>query len=196
MRETLFTIGLVLATAAGFVVQEFIPPLWIADGARVILAPVFFCYGACTLPFVSMLVLALAAGFLSDFTTLQIVDGAATSTDLNAMPAPLVEIPAGWSILLFVALGLICQGLRPLVLRGQWWLPALMSAGTTAIYLGLQFTMITARRFELDGLFWSDAVAWRIVAPAMIAFLLTMILVMVVMIIDGTLRGRRPLRDF
>lgn len=196
MRDTLFTIGLAVAIFLGFVIQEFIPPLWIADGARVILAPVFFCYGACMLPFASMVVLALVAGFLSDFNALQIVDGVAASSDLNVLPAPSVEIPAGWSILLFVGLGLICQGLRPLVLRGQWWLPALMSAGTTVVYLGLQFALITMRRFEQGGFFWSEAVAWRILAPALLAFLLTMILVMIVMIVDGVTGGRRLSRDF
>jgi hypothetical protein len=151
------------------------------------------------LPFPCMIVLALVAGFFSDFTTLQIVERVVTSNDLATVHATAasVEIPAGWSILLFVGFGLICQGLRPLVLRGQWWLPALISAVTTVVYLGLQFLMITMRRFDEDGLFWSEAVAWRILAPGAIAFLLTMILVLVEMIVDGAIYGgRRPLRDF
>jgi hypothetical protein len=146
-----------------------------------------------------MIVLALTAGFLSDFMSLQIVERITTSSDLYAVHAMAasVEIPAGWSILLFVGFGLICQGLRPLVLRGQWWLPALMSAGTTIAYLALQFLMITMRRFDEGGLFWSETVAWRILAPGLIAFVFTMILVLAVMIVDGAIFGsRRPLREF
>jgi hypothetical protein len=189
----------VVAIFLGFVIQEFIPPIWSAEGARVYLAPVFFCYGACVLPFSCMIVLALVAGFFSDFTTLQIVEKSAASNDLEAIHhvASSVEISAGWSILLFVAFGLICQGLRPLVLRGQWWIPALMSAATTIIYLAMQFIMITMRRFDEGGLFWSEAVAWRILVPGLIASLLTLLLVLVVMLVDGALfAGRRPLREF
>lgn len=199
MKETLITVALVAAIFLGFVIQEFIPPIWAADGARVYLVPVFLCYGACVLPFPSMIVLAFVAGFLSDFTSLQIVEHLSQSNDLDAIrsAASSVEISPGWSILLFVAFGSICQGLRPLVLRGQWWLPALMSAATTIVYLALQFVMITMRRFDEGGLFWSETVAWRILAPGAIAMLLTMVLVLVVMVVDGAFfAGRRPLREF
>ena len=199
MRDTLFTLGLMVAIFLGLAAQEFIPPLSIAEGARVYLAPVFFCYGACSLPFPSMLALAVTAGFLGDFTALQIVERANTSSDIYAVHtlAASVEIPAGWSILLFVAIGLICQGMRPLVLRGRWWIPALMSAGTTIVYLALQFAMITMRRIEESGLFWSEVVAWRIVAPGVIAFLLALLLTLAVMLVEGVAHGgRRPLRDF
>ncbi len=200
MKNSLITIALVVAIFLGFVVQEFIPPIWSADGARIYLAPVFFCYGACVLPFPSMIVLALVAGFFSDFMSLQIVQHLAQSNDLDAIHvmASSVEISPGWSILLFVAFGSICQGLRPLViLRGHWWLPALMSAATTIVYLALQFLMLTIRRFDESGLFWSETVAWRIFAPGLIASLLTMLLVLVVMLVDGAFfAGRRPLREF
>ena len=199
MKDALTTLCLAVAIFLGIAVQEFIPPIWAAGGARIYLAPVFFCYGACVLPFWSMIVLAFVAGFFSDFTSMQVVQQLSTSNDsdmLHAM-ASTIEISPGWSILLFVSAGLICQGVRTLVLRGHWWLPALMSAATTIAYLGLQFLMITIRRFGDGGFFWSETVAWRILAPGVIASLLTMILVLVVMVVDGALfAGRRPLRDF
>jgi hypothetical protein len=199
MKDALFTFGFAVAIFLGFAVQEFIPPLWIAGGARVYLAPVFFCYAACTLSFPCMIVLALLAGFLSDFTTLQIVQQAAAATDLETVRSTIasVEISAGWSILLFVAFGLICQGFRPLVLRGQWWLPALMSAGLTIVQLGLQFLVITIRRFEEDGLFWSETVAWRIFAPGLVALLLSLVLLLIVTLVENLIDGdRRHLRDY
>lgn len=199
MKDALITLGLALAIYVGFAVQEFIPPLDIAGGARVQLAPVFFCYGACFLPFPSMIVLALIAGFLSDFTTLQIVERTALTNDFEAVRSLFasVEISAGWSILLFVAAGLICQGFRPLILRGHVWIPVLMSAVLTIVHLGLQFAVLTIRRFEEDGLFWSETVLWRIVAPGLVAMLLTLLLVMAGMLL-GMVGGdsRRPLRDY
>ncbi|HEY8900448.1 MAG TPA: hypothetical protein VIM61_08545 [Chthoniobacterales bacterium] len=199
MRDTLVTLGLAVAIFASFIVQEFIPPLQSAEGARVLIAPALFCYGACVLPFPSMLVLALITGFLSDFTALQIVHRSVEMSDFDTIQtvAGAVELSAGWSILLFVASGLICQGLRSLVLRGHWWLPPLMSAVTTLVYLGLQFGMITMRRFDSGGLFWSEAVAWRIAAPAVIALGLTLVLMLGSLLFATFVPGdRRSLREY
>ncbi len=199
MRDTLITLGLAVAIFLGFVAQEFIPPIDAAQGARVLLAPALFCYGACMLPFPSMIALALVAGFLSDFTTLQIVQRTVETADLEAIQVVtgMVELSPGWSILLFVASGLICQGLRPLVLRGHWWLPPLMSAGTTLVYVALQFAILTMRRFDTGGLFWSEAVAWRILAPALIASLFALILVLAGVLISGAAGAeRRTLREY
>jgi hypothetical protein len=108
-----------------------------------------------------------------------------------------VEMSAGWSILLYLAAGSVCQGLRELVLRGHWWLPPLMSAATTMVYLALQFGVLTMRRFDSGGLFWSEAVAWRIFAPALFAMLLTLVLVMTHALIAGASgEERRVLRDY
>ncbi|MDD5199677.1 MAG: hypothetical protein PHC88_07715 [Terrimicrobiaceae bacterium] len=199
MKDALLTLALAVAIFLGFVAQEFIPPIEIAKGARVLLAPVFFCFGACTLPFPAMLALALLTGFLSDFTALQIVHRSVEASDLDTLQslAGAVELSAGWSILFFVAFGLICQGLRPLVLRGHWWLPPLMSAVTTIAYLALQFAMLTMRRFDTGGLFWSDAVMWRILAPGAIALVLTLALVLASALgANHWIDERRSVRDF
>lgn len=197
MRDALITLGLAVALVAGFIVQELLPPIAMASGARVLLAPVFFCFGACLLPFPSMVVLAFIAGFFSDFTSLQIVHRTLDPSDLDAVRAfsGAVELSAGWSILLFVASGLICQGLRPLVLRGQWWHPPLMAAATTFVYLAFQFAGITMRRFDSGGLFWSEQVAWRILTPSLMASGLTLVLVLgYVLFLESP--HRRALRDF
>jgi len=199
MKDVLITLGLAVAIFAGIVVQEFVPPLAVAEGARVLLTPVFFCYGACLLPFPSMVVLAFVAGFLSDFTSLQVVQHTLASSDPDAIHTYFgtVEMSAGWSILLYVGAGSICQGLRALVLRGHWWLPPLMAAGTTMVYLALQFGVLTMRRFDSGGLFWSEVVAWRIFAPAVLAALLTLALVVAGVLIGGAAgEERRVLRDY
>ncbi len=198
MKEALLTLALAVAIFLGFAVQEFLPALETVDGARVLLAPVFFCYGACLLPFPSMIGLAFLAGFLSDFTALQIVHHTTEVTDLDTLQTIVgsVELSAGWSILLFVASGLICQGLRPLVLRGHWWLPPLMSAATVIFYLALQFAMLTMRRFETGGLYFSEVVAWRIVAPGLIAAVLTLALVLVTTLGSGWFEERRSRREY
>lgn len=197
MKDALLTLGFALAIIAGFVLQEFLPPIATADGARVLLAPVIFCYGACVLPFPSMLVLALVAGFFGDFTSLQVVHGSLEAGDLEAVRvvSGTVELSAGWSILLFVASGLICQGLRPLVQRGQWWHPPLMAAGTTLAWLALQFAGISMRRFDAGGLFWDETVAWRILVPALIASGLSLVVVLIGELLHRPAE-RRGLRDF
>ncbi len=197
MRDVLLAFGLAAAIFLSFLAQEFIPPIALAAGARVLLVPVFFCYGACVLPFPAMLGLALFAGFLSDFTALQVVTNAPEMTDLDVIRTftGSVELSAGWSILLFVASGMICQGLRPLVLRGQWWLPPLMTAGTTLAYLAFQFLGITLRRFETGGLYWSETVAWRIVAPSLLAAALALLVVLIAEFLPGA-HERRKRREF
>jgi hypothetical protein len=121
-------------------------------------------------------------------------------TDMDSAIVPSigsVEIAPGWSILLFVAVGSICQGVRELVLRGQWWWPPLLSAGSTVVYLAIQFAMITLRRFDTGGLYWSEGVLWRILAPGLVASLLSLLLVLGVTLAGGiTFAGRRPLREF
>ena len=135
------------------------------------------------LPFPCMLVLALFAGFLYDVAYLQFVGGS-------------VEIRAGWSILLFVAFGSICQGVRPLVQRGHWWLPPILSALTTITMLALQFLMISMSRFDSGGLFWNETVAWRILTPGVLASMFSLVLLLVVPLISGYRHDRQFTRDF
>jgi hypothetical protein len=56
--------------------------------------------------------------------------------------------------------------------------------------------MITLRRFDTGGLYWSETVLWRILAPGLVASLLSLILILCVTIADGVMAGRRPLREF
>jgi hypothetical protein len=161
MKDSLLSLGLIVAVFLLLTIQEFIPPMEFFGGARVNLVPMLFVYGALVVPFPLMLLLAVAIGLLSDLAILQVVGGSA-------------EIGLGWSILFFLAVGLICQGLRPLILRGHWEIHPLMSALTAIVYLALQFGMITLRRFEDGGFFYSDAVTWRILGPGIITLIIAL----------------------
>ena len=82
------------------------------------------------------------------------------------------EIAPGTTVLYFLALGAICQGLRVLFLRGYWWLFSLMSGLATSLLLAMQFMFLSYRRFDTGGIEWNALVFWRIFTPGLIAFLL------------------------
>ena len=147
--------GLAVAIFFALVVAEFIPPLHGLNGARVILVPMLFCYGALALPLWAMLPLALYTGLLTDLSSLQVVNGH-------------VEIALGWSIVYFVLFGLFAHGFQPAFFRGHWWLHLLLGAVGTSLFLALQYAMISFRR---EGFVFNELVAWRILAPGLIAAL-------------------------
>ncbi len=158
MKIAITTASLMVAIFAALVLQELWPPVQLFLGARVLLVPLIFCYGALTLPFPVMAGLALFTGLLSDLAVLQVVGES-------------VEISVGWSILVYMGIGAICQGLRPLVLDGHWWIHAGMSAVATSALLALQFFAITLRRFDEGGIIYNDVVLWRILGPGIIALI-------------------------
>ncbi|HEY5791940.1 MAG TPA: hypothetical protein VIS74_01500 [Chthoniobacterales bacterium] len=158
-RDAISCLGLCAAIFAALILQEFIPPLAGMEDARVVLAPMVVCYAALALPFPFMLVAVFWAGFSLDFMNLQWVDGKP-------------EIAPGATIFYFLGVGLLCQGLRVLFLRGYWWLFSLMSGLATSLLLLLQFVFISYRRFETGGIEWSTLVLWRIGLPGLIAFLI------------------------
>jgi len=147
--------AMAVAIFFALVVPEFIPPLHGLNGARVVLVPMLFCYGALAMPLWAMLPLALYSGLLTDLASLQAVNGH-------------VEIALGWSIVYFVLFGLLAHGFQPAFLRGHWWLHILLGAAGTSLFLALQYAMICFRR---EAFFFNDLVAWRILAPGLIAAL-------------------------
>jgi len=159
MRDGLLVLGLIIGGFFLIILQEFIPPLAFLSGARLNLIPIVFCFGALLVPFPWMLVLTVGLGLMVDLATVQVVGDSA-------------EIALGWSVIFYLLIGLICQGLRPLVLRGHWELYILMSALTSILYPALQFAMITLRRMEEGGLYYSDVVTWRILGPGMVTLFL------------------------
>ncbi len=163
---------LLLAIYFALLTQEFLPPFPDFGGARLQFVPLIFCIGALSLPFPLMLVLALAGGFLFDLMQIQFV---------NNHP----EIAPGTTVFYFLLVGVLCQGLRPLFLRRHWYLAGITGSIATAGLLFLQFLLITFRRFDAGGFFWSDAVMWRILFPSLVALVAAPVLFLVVRLVLG-----------
>ena len=120
---------LVLSMFAAIVLEHFIGPLPVIH-ARVLLMPIIMFYGALALPMYGMLVLTFIGGLMWDALNTQYIDGA-------------VEISAGWSIVLFAALGAIMSGFRPLFLRGRWEIHCLLAGFCTSAVVLAEYLMIT-----------------------------------------------------
>ena len=89
MKALATSLALAAAIFLAFPVQDLIPALGFAHGARVLIVPALFCYGALVLPFPAAMALAAFAGLLSDLAYVQVIEGR-------------VEIALGWSIFYFV----------------------------------------------------------------------------------------------
>ena len=149
---------LVLSMFVSLIVQHFIGPLPVIQ-ARVMLMPVIMFYGALALPLPGMLALTFCGGLMWDALNTQHVDGA-------------VEISAGWSIVLFAALGAIMSGFRPLFLRGRWEIHCLLAGICTSALVAAEYLMITIRRQPVQFIF-NDEVWWRIGGAGLVAAFLS-----------------------
>jgi hypothetical protein len=137
-----------IAMFLSLVVQELIPGFpWLFQGARILILPVVFFYGALAFPYGPMLGLAFCAGFMWDALHVQVVDSN-------------VEISLGWSIILYAALGAIMSGFRPLFERG---FGVLIHAILSGIFVSLlvlgEYLMITFRRGDF---LFPPVIWWRI----------------------------------
>lgn len=165
-------LALAAAIYLALLAQEFIPPVPFLDGARILIVPALFCYGALWLPFPGMLALALYTGLLSDLSQLQVIGDQ-------------VEIGLGWSMLFYVLAGLPLQLLRPVFLEGRWEVHCLSSGVVTLLLLLGQYLMLCLRResFMVDG-----TVLWHIAGPALAALFIAPAAGLVL----GLLPGRFP----
>jgi len=164
-----FFLILLFSAFGALIVQHFIPALPFLSGARVLLMPLVFFFGALTLPFGGMLALAFACGFMWDALTVQVIE-----VGMGPSNAMVVEIGFGWSILLYAMLGAVMSGFRPLFKRGRWEIHCLMSGICTSLIVLSEFLLISIRRaalynvpFEFNRDIW-----WRIGGPGLVALVL------------------------
>lgn len=164
-----FFLVLLLTAFAALVLQHFIPPLAFMSGARVMLLPLVFFFGALALPFPGMLALAFACGLMWDALTAQVVEIGSGPTAAVA-----VELGLGWSIVLYAVLGAVMSGLRPLFKRGRWEIHCLLSGLCTTLIVGAEFLMLSVRRAALySAPFQADNdILWRIGGPGLVALVL------------------------
>jgi cell shape-determining protein MreD len=151
----IFFFAVVAALFMSLVIQHFIPPLGFLHGARVLLMPVVFFYGALAFPFGAMLLLAFLAGLMWDALTVQVLQSH-------------VEISLGWSILVYTAFGAILSGFRPLYQKGRWEVHCLMSGLFTSLLVLAEYLMITFRRGDFS---FAEDVWWRAGGSGLIALL-------------------------
>ena len=123
---------LLLSMFVAVIAQHFIGPLPVIH-ARVLLMPIIMFYGSLALPVYGMLAITFIGGLMWDALNTQSIDGS-------------VEISAGWSIILFAALGAIMSGFRPLFLRGRWEIHCLLAGFCTSALVLAEYLMITIRR--------------------------------------------------
>jgi len=153
---------ILLSLFLSLVTQELIPGFpWLFQGARILILPVVFFYGALAFPYGGMLGLAFLSGFMWDALHAQVVDSN-------------VEISLGWSIILYAALGAIMSGFRPLFEKGYGILiHALLSGIFVSLMVFAEYLMITFRRGEF---LFPQVIWWRVGGAGAIALLMAPVL--------------------
>ena len=156
---------LLVVVFAGFVVQQFLPPL--PGDVRIYLLPLLVFYSAVATPFWMMLIVAAAAGVMLDAFQAQIMTGVLGP---DGTPLLSVEIAVGWSILLNAILGAIMSGFRPVFIRGRWDVYLLVSflAGVfTSAIVAIEFIIICFRR---GGFVYTRDIGLRVAGSGLVAF--------------------------
>ena len=180
MKTVIDLLALFAGVVLAFVIQNAMPPMADLHGSHIIIVPMVFCYAAMVLPFYGMIIAALYTGFFSDLMHLHVVGGK-------------VEIPIGCSIIFYVIFGCLANGFQPALEKRNAWPFVLLSGIVTSAYLFMQFGMITVAR---GGIFWEEAVAWRILAPGIMVVLFAPLFYWTVSHIDRLIPdGSRKLRS-
>jgi hypothetical protein len=141
--------------------QHFIGPLPIV-GCRLYLMQMLMLYGAIALPLPGMILITLIGGLMWDALMVQMVGDA-------------YQVSMGWSAALYLGLGVIMAGFRPLFLRGRWEIHCLLSGVLITAMPLAEYIMITIRTEPVHFVFDKN-VAWRIGGAGLAAMLLSPLL--------------------
>lgn len=120
------------------IVQQFLPALTILSGSRILPVALVFLCASVTLPAPGMLLLAFTCGFLTDMENWLGPHGG----DPEVYEFPVETLHFGYSIVLYGIMGMLMQGIRPLFLRGNWQLSALLAGIAVFLYLSTEFLLI------------------------------------------------------
>ncbi len=157
----IFFLLLLIFMFVALVLQHFVGPLPLI-GCRLLLMQIIMLYGSISLPLGGMLTLTFLGGLMWDALHAQMVGDA-------------YQISMGWSIALYMGLGTIMAGFRPLFLRGRWEIHCLLTGLLVAAIPGAEFIMVTIRTEPVQWVF-DRAAAWRIGGAGLIAMLLSPLL--------------------
>ena len=150
----MITLSFIIAMFTGLVLQHFtgvVPGF----GSQILLLPVIFLCGAAALPVWNMLCLAFAAGLMWDCMNFIPVEGR-------------VDFPFGGTILLYAGIGAMMNGLRPLYLRGLWFIHAAIAGVLISVLALVEYIIITFRR-EPFALIWPREIWARIGGAGLVA---------------------------
>lgn len=157
----IFFLLLLVMMFAALVLQHFVPALPFV-GARVLIMQMIMLYGAISLPLPGMIVLTFLGGLMWDCLNLLFVGETA-------------QVAMGWSIALYMALGTIMAGFRPLFIRGRWEVHCLLTGLLLAAIPLAEFVMQTVRTEPVTWV-WNRSIAWRIGGAGLIGTLLSPLL--------------------
>lgn len=180
----IFNVVAVLLVGLALVLQEFMPVIEIAHGARAPIAPVMFFAVALTVPFPVMLLCAFGLGLVWDARYLVSpsthADRLATEVDWESLGITRFESDAdltlGYSILLFGLLGSLMQGVRPLFRRGRWELPVIMTGLLTMVWMLAEYLLINLLR---EGFVFPNEIWLKVVTASLLAMLLAPLMLLV-----------------
>ena len=136
----IFSITVLLFLLVSFVFQEFIPVFAWAYYSKLLFVHAAFFASAVSVPFPVMLLYALVTGFIWDcryYIPIHSPDVVGNSQ---------LEMPFGFTILIFGLLGIFIQGVRPFFRQGRWFLPAIMVGVCTLAGLLMQYLVISFHR--------------------------------------------------
>jgi hypothetical protein len=157
----IFFFLLLILMVFAYIAQYFIGPLPVM-GARVLLMQIVMLYGCIALPLPGMVVLTFVGGLMWDAMNVVIIGDTP-------------QVSMGWSIALYMALGTIMAGFRPLFTRGRWEIHCLLTGMLIAAIPLAEFIMITVRTEPIQWV-WNQAAAWRIGGAGLAAMLLSPLL--------------------
>lgn len=135
-----FWMAVVLLLVLSFGLQEFMPVIDWAYGARFILPTTVFLGASVTVSYPFMLTLAFFSGLLWDARHLSFV-----GAESGLMGGGAGELALGYSIMLFGLVGSAMQGIRPLFERGRFELPVVMMGLMTGLWLMMEYLLLVFR---------------------------------------------------
>lgn len=173
----LYYITVWILLAFSFGAQEFLPAIEFAHQARVLLPPALFFCSSLSVSFPVMLIFAFFTGFVWDARHLPYKPEKVKFNETSEMKmgghAETREhvhnnLPHGYSILLFGALGTVMQGIRPLFKRGRWELPVVMVGVATFTWLLIEYLLMSFLRGRF---YFPDGLWTKIITDALLAML-------------------------
>jgi hypothetical protein len=157
----IFFVLLLLLMVIAYIAQFFIGAVPIM-GARVLLMQIIMLYGSIALPLPGMIVLTFVGGLMWDAMNVVIIGDTP-------------QVSMGWSVVLYMALGTIMAGFRPMFVRGRWEIHCLLTGLLITAMPLAEFIMITVRTEPIQWV-WNRGAAWRIGGAGLVATLLSPLL--------------------